>query len=291
MNKIDFATWNILGDDLGRVNRLGLVSQEIVGSDFVSIQEVIIDEQNGINTANTLSELSGLRVASCVSGGVANLITGQTQGTAILTRLEVEFGNLSISAPLQTVVEHSQEYVNYAAAVLRAPNDRLILVCSVHFPWGAHNESRRLEHALHIDLQMAEIMKTLPEGSISILSGDFNCTPNSESIRFLKGETAYKNSSTFWVDVWSETGEGQGFTFDPSMNNSNLNETAYRNGIMIPELMPRRRLDYIFVKGWVFGKSGSPLSSRLLGRKPNSKGDFASDHFGLRAEIWNPDLP
>jgi endonuclease/exonuclease/phosphatase family metal-dependent hydrolase len=289
LKTINFATWNILGDDLDRVSRLNLISQEIKGLDFVAIQEVIIDEKNETNTAETLSRLTGLKVASFASGEVANLITGKTQGTAILSNLEVFASNLVIKAPPQTTKVHSQEYQSYSAAILRAPNSRLIVVCSVHLPWGANNESRRLEHARYIDLQIAEIVKTLPADSISILLGDFNCTPKSESIRFLKGEAVYENSSTFWVDVWDETTNGPGFTFDPSMNNSNLNETARRNGIMSPDLMPARRLDYIFLRGWVFGRLGSPITSKLLGSKPNAKGEFASDHFGVRAEIWNPD--
>ena len=289
MKRLNFATWNILGDDLERNSRLNIISQEIKELDFVAIQEVVMDEQSKTNTANSLSELSGLKIASCISGEISNLITGQNQGTAILSRLEIVNSNLTISAPPFLVNKTSQEYRNYAAAILRTPNNRLILVCSVHLPWGAHNEVRRLQHSHYIDLQITKIMQTLPEGSIAILTGDFNCTPNSESIRFLKGETVYKDYSTFWVDIWGEKGEGSGFTFDPTFNNSNLYETAFRSGITAPELMPPRRLDFILVKGWVFGKPGSPLKSELLGRKPNSKGVFASDHFGVHAEIWNPD--
>jgi endonuclease/exonuclease/phosphatase family metal-dependent hydrolase len=288
LKTLEFATWNILGDDLDQVSRLKLISQEIRDMDFIAIQEVIIDEDKGFNSAESLSRFSGLKLASCASGEVANLISGKTQGTAILTSLEVFKPNISIAAPAKKTKMHSQEYKKYAAAILRTPNNLFILVCSVHLPWGASNEIRRIEHVRYIDLQMAEIMKTLPEGSISILAGDFNCTPNSESIRYLKGETVYKGGSTFWIDVWDETGKGPGFTFDPSMNNNNLNETAFRNGILSPELMPARRLDYAFISGWVFGKHGSPLSSRLLGDKPNDEGAFGSDHFGVAVKIWNP---
>lgn len=289
MKSLSFATWNILGDDLDRLARLTLIANEIKDLDFVAIQEVVLDEKNKINTALVLSELSGLKIASCVSGEVTNLVTGQIQGTAILTKLEVVSSNISISAPPDSANSCSQEYKRYAAAVLRAPNNRVIFVCSVHFPWGAHNEVRRIEHSLFLDLQISEIVQTLPADSISILGGDFNTDTNSESLRFLKGETAYRNKSTFWVDVWSEKGEGPGFTFDPTVNNPNLKETAYRSGIILPELMPPRRLDYLLLKGWVFGRAGSPLSAGLLGDKPNSNNDFASDHFGVVGEIWNPD--
>ena len=289
MKNLNFATWNILGDDLDRDSRLSIVSNEIRDLDFVAIQEVTMDEQNGINTAIALSQLSDLKVASCVSGDVTNLITGQIQGTAILTKLEVVKSNLIISAPPDLTNGKSQEYNKYAAAVLRAPNNRLILICSVHLPWGAHNEVRRLEHSLYIDLQITEIMQTLPVGSISILAGDLNVNSNSESLRFLRGETAFKDKSTFWVDVWNEKGDGPGYTFQPALSNNYLNETAYRSGIISPELMPPRRLDYLLVRGWVFGKAGSPLEANLLGDKPDSLGRFASDHFGVKGKIWNPD--
>ena len=289
LKSLSFATWNILGDDLDRLSRLNLIANEIKNLDFVAIQEVILDEKNKINTALILSELSGLKIASCVSGEVTNLVTGQIQGTAILTKLNVENFDLSITAPPNSPNKNSQEYKRYAAAVLRAPNRRLIFVCSVHLPWGAHNEVRRLEHSLALDLQITEIMKTLPADSISILAGDFNTNTYSESLRFLQGQTAYRNKSTFWVDLWAAKGEGPGFTFDPTVNNPNLNETAHRSGIISPDLMPPRRLDFLLLKGWVFGRAGSPLSAGLLGDKPNSNNDFASDHFGVVGEIWNPD--
>ena len=289
LKSLIFATWNILGDDLDRMARLTIIANEIKGLDFVAIQEVVFDEKNEINTALVLSELSGLKIASCVSGEVTNLITGQTQGTAILTKLEIVNSHISVPAPPDSTNGSSQEYKSYAAAILRAPNNRLIFVCSVHLPWGAHNEVRRLEHSLYLDLQITEIMKSLPADSIAILAGDFNTNTNSESLRFLQGESAYSNRSTFWVDVWIEKGEGPGFTFDPSVNNPNLNETAYRSGIVSPGLMPPRRLDFLLLKGWVFGRAGSPLSAGLLGDKPNSNNDFASDHFGVVGEIWNPD--
>lgn len=289
LKSLSFATWNILGDDLDRLPRLNLIANEIKNLDFVAIQEVILDEKNKINTALILSELSGLKIASCVSGEVTNLVTGQIQGTAILTKLNVENFDLSITAPPNSPNKNSQEYKRYAAAVLRAPNGRVIFVCSVHLPWGAHNEVRRLEHSLALDLQITEIMKTLPADSISILAGDFNTNTYSESLRFLQGQTAYRNKSTFWVDLWAAKGEGPGFTFDPTVNNPNLNETAHRSGIISPDLMPPRRLDFLLLKGWVFGRAGSPLSAGLLGDKPNSNNDFASDHFGVVGEIWNPD--
>jgi endonuclease/exonuclease/phosphatase family metal-dependent hydrolase len=288
LKSLSFATWNILGDDLDRLARLTLIAEEIRDLDFVAIQEVILDEKNGINSALVLSELSDLKIASCVSGEVTNRVTGQIQGTAILTKLEVVNSDITITAPPGSANGNSQEYTKYAAAILRAPNNRLIFVCSVHLPWGAHNEMRRLEHSLYLDSQITEIMQSLPADSLAILAGDFNTNTNSESLRFLKGETAFSNKSTFWVDVWTEKGEGPGFTFDPSVNNPNLNETAYRSGIISPEFMPPRRLDFLLLKGWVYGRAGSPLRAGLLGNKPNSNNDFASDHFGVMGEIWNP---
>ncbi len=289
MKSLSFASWNILGDDLDRLARLTMVANEIKDLDFIAIQEVVLDEKNDINTALMLSDLTGLEIASCVSGDVTNLVTGQVQGTAILTKLEVVSSNISIFAPPDSEDSKSQEYKKYAAAILRAPNNRLIFICSVHFPWGAHNEIRRLEHAHYLDLQIAEIMETLPTNSISILAGDFNANANSESLRFLKGETAYRSKSTYWIDVWGEKGKGPGYTFDPSLKNSNLEHTATRSGIIQPELMPPRRLDFLLLRGWVFGKAGSPLKVCLLGKNPDSNSNFASDHFGVMGEIWNPD--
>ena len=80
MKSLSFATWNILGDDLDRDSRLSLIANEVRDLDFLAIQEVVLDEQNELNTAVLLSDLSGLRIASCVSGEVTNIVTGKMQG-------------------------------------------------------------------------------------------------------------------------------------------------------------------------------------------------------------------
>lgn len=284
-----FATWNILGDKLNRAERLAIIAERIREYDFVAIQEVVLDEGQALNTANVLGHLTSMKVASCISGEIPNLVSGEIQGTAILSRYEIFESNISIFAPIKRTGDKFQEYRQYAACILRAPNGRLVLVCSVHFPWGAHNEARRLEHALSIDIQISKILQKLPAGTIAVLVGDFNCTPESETMRFLKGNAVYKQQSTFWVDIWDDKGKESGYTFDPRIENSSLKETAFRSGIKDPIMMPPRRLDFILLKGWVYGRPGSPLLASIIGNSPSENGLFGSDHFGLEAEIWNPD--
>lgn len=288
MKKLSFATWNILGDQFDREFRLKLVSDEIRSLDFVALQEIVLDAENNINTSEYLATHSGMRVASCISGDIANMVTGEIQATAILSNLEIVRSNLSIAAPHNSSTMVSQEYKKYAAAVLRTQSGRQILVVSVHLPWGASNEIRRIEHISFIDQQISDILNDLPVDSLAILAGDFNTNSNSETVRFIKGENSYNNSSTFWVDAWSETNNSSGFTFNPKMNNRYLHQTAIKSGILNPELMPPRRIDFIFIKGWVYGRPGCPIKTRILGSDENLSGNFASDHFGVYADIWDP---
>ena len=89
-----------------------------------------------------------------------------------------------------------------------------------------------------------------------------------------------------WVDAW----EVKGREYNYSTSNGELywsKETASHKGIVLPQLLPQRRIDYIFSYEWVYGKVGSPLSFNTFGSltgKPNE----ISDHYGLWADIYAP---
>ena len=95
---------------------------------------------------------------------------------------------------------------------------------------------------------------------------------------FLTGGHAINGRSTWYQDAWRVApGKGDGFTWD----NRNTNAAVERE--------PDRRIDYIF-SGW------SPDRPKGAGRVAFSAvvcdraltGAFASDHFGLFAEIEVP---
>jgi endonuclease/exonuclease/phosphatase family metal-dependent hydrolase len=287
---VKIATWNILGDQFDSNDRLQLVAREIREVDIVALQEVTIPEMSNLNTAKQLANMSNMKIASLVPGGVRNKVSGYPQATAILTNLDIVQSQIAISVSPHQSDLIEDECSSYAGAIVRTSSHRQILLISCHLPWGALREHRRLEHLHQINNQVIQIMNHLPSDSLAVIAGDFNTIPSGESLRYLRGEFGDFQNSTYWVDVWDEERDGPGFTFDPRIQNKNLIRTAKYSEVLRPELMPPRRLDYIFVRGWIYGKPGSPLRAKTIGNSVDSRGLHASDHFGVEAEIWDPPL-
>lgn len=159
---------------------------------------------------------------------------------------------------------------------------------SVHLPWGAENEYRRLSHAKMVVEQINSIMATLPKGSLAVLAGDFNTGATTDTLRYLRGELAATQCPTFWVDPWEVKGSGPGYTNDPASGNTNIIRTATAVRIPKPDMLPSRRIDFLLLRGWVYGGPGSPLKATLFGTKLDSAGSHASDHFGVMVRVWDP---
>jgi endonuclease/exonuclease/phosphatase family metal-dependent hydrolase len=106
-----------------------------------------------------------------------------------------------------------------------------------------------------------------------ILAGDFNAEPDSTEIRFLSGLASIDGRSTYWQDAWRVAGGGgRGLTWDN------------RNPFAAAEHEPDRRIDYVFA-GWRRdGGAGRVESCRVVCDRAMS-GTFASDHFGVLAEV------
>jgi endonuclease/exonuclease/phosphatase family metal-dependent hydrolase len=229
-----------------------------------------------------------MRVASLVPGGIENRVSGDPQATAILTNLDIIESDISVIIPEEVDELYQDECGSYAGALVKAKSGRPIFIISCHLPWGGERESRRLFHIKHINSFIMSALAKFPSDTICILAGDFNTTPISDSLRFLRGELSDETNASFWVDVWDVNEHGPGNTFDPKSGNTSLFRTAFESGIRHPEQMPPRRLDYILIKGWVYGRPGSPMGAQIMGTKPGKTGVYASDHFGLKALLWDP---
>ncbi|HXJ33430.1 MAG TPA: endonuclease/exonuclease/phosphatase family protein [Candidatus Eisenbacteria bacterium] len=107
----------------------------------------------------------------------------------------------------------------------------------------------------------------------AIVMGDFNAHPDSAEIRYLRGLSPLDGRRTCFQDAWEIGGPGgHGHTWDN------------RNRFATLDPGPDGRLDYIFVGAPDGRGRGAIVSARLVFEDPT--GDvFASDHFGLFAEI------
>jgi endonuclease/exonuclease/phosphatase family metal-dependent hydrolase len=111
-----------------------------------------------------------------------------------------------------------------------------------------------------------------------VVMGDFNARPESDEIRWLKGLCNLDGRRVHYQDAWDRIHPGErGWTW------------AAANPYTAPLrfLEPDRRIDYIFVTTMRKDGRGTIHDCRLVFDEPED-GVFASDHFGLCAEVQIP---
>ena len=166
--------------------------------------------------------------------------------------------------------------VAYAVLRTRCPESpRDIIVFSAHLAWGGENGGERLSAVKRIEGFAAHLAARYPDAPV-FLAGDFNETPTGAAIRYLTGNSEAVPGA-FWIDAWRWLkGDEPGITQFPTSKYAAA--TALRNGIENPATLPERRLDYIMVRSWAYGKLGANPQIDLWGS--TADGDV-SDHLGL----------
>lgn len=162
-------------------------------------------------------------------------------------------------------------------------NDKIYNVFSAHLSWGPDNGYERLAQVSLID-RVARTAELATPGSVSILCGDLNADPESRPIRFLRGwDLGSDNiSSTLWMDSHVEAGDESNWTTsDHSVNHYGI-QTALRNKIIDTDFLPQRRIDYIFSRGWLYGKNGYPID---FGRLNHPENKIFSDHDAIYSRL------
>jgi endonuclease/exonuclease/phosphatase family metal-dependent hydrolase len=115
-----------------------------------------------------------------------------------------------------------------------------------------------------------------------VLMGDLNAGPDAASVRFLTGRQSVAGIGVRYEDAW-EAGHGDepGHTFTPRNPLVRAGEMPLERG---------RRIDHIMTRS---GPHGPPLDvadCRLVFDRPVD-GVWASDHFGVLAELRRPHHP
>ena len=152
-------------------------------------------------------------------------------------------------------------------------NDGTVII-SYHGLWGALNPKGRIDEVLAIN-EASEIEHGFTEdGDQVYLCGDFNAQPMEKPIRILKG---MEDEPIYWSDSY-DVPMVSGLDHGTSLKTGVGADTATRAGIIMPEYLPCRRIDYIMHKGWSYGKLGGFKS--ITGYTD----DMASDHAALIAE-------
>lgn len=262
MNRVRVLTlniWNRLGpwDERLAVIRDGIRE---MSPDIVGLQEVI--EVPGHTQADAIGVGLGYRAAYGMANEYGN---GISLGNAVLSRWPILTRQV-FPLPAGGTDEHrSMLFVE-----LDSPHGKLPFFVT-HLNWKQHEGVVREQQVQEV---AARVMAGAPvDGLPPILVGDFNAPPDATEIRFLKGLQSLGGKSVYFADCFEQTGQGPGVTFD-----------GVRNQFAEQYHEHPRRIDYVFVRGPDKKVRGKPLSARVVFDEPVN-GVFASDHFGVLAEI------
>ena len=187
-------------------------------------------------------------------------------GNAILSRWPIEATEVRPLTPLDAPDE--------GRCLVHARTAGLDVFCT-HLNWQYHHgyirEAQVLKVVGTIEAQ-ADATSPFPP----ILCGDLNANPDSDEIRFLCGLASLEGRSAFFQEAWRVAGgTGPGYTWDN------------RNSFAALDREPDGRIDYIFV-GWRRDSGAGRVESARVVCDRSLTGTFASDHFGVMAEIAGP---
>jgi len=145
-----------------------------------------------------------------------------------------------------------------------------IAVVTTHLTWELDGPQHRERQVLALD----EFARSNPGPIPTIMSGDFNCTPDALVHQFLAGHSSLDGRGTYWRDCFQRRHpHSDGYTW------------SARNPYVARAVERDRRVDYIFIGPMKDNGPGAVLHARVVLDLPGAEGIFASDHFGVFAEI------
>jgi endonuclease/exonuclease/phosphatase family metal-dependent hydrolase len=110
-----------------------------------------------------------------------------------------------------------------------------------------------------------------------VLAGDFTSDPDAANVRFISGRQSLDGTSVCYRDAWESVHPGEpGETFTPA------------NPLLVDWDWPFRRLDYVFVRCGLHGGPTLEITGcERIFDQPHD-GVWASDHFGVYADLEIP---
>jgi maltose 6'-phosphate phosphatase len=158
---------------------------------------------------------------------------------------------------------------NALKATIDTPAGSFVLV-TTHLRWQLDGAPVREEQVVALD----EFARLEPGPLPTVLCGDFNCSPDSDVYRFLTGRASLHGRGTYWRDAFQNRHpHDDGFTWSAA------------NPLIERSVEPERRIDFVFVAMMRDDGPGAVLDSRVVLDVPGEDDVFASDHFGVYAEI------
>jgi endonuclease/exonuclease/phosphatase family metal-dependent hydrolase len=153
-----------------------------------------------------------------------------------------------------------------------------IWVHTTHLHYRLDDGVARERQVVALDEAIRAIGRT-PTDAPQILCGDFNATPDSDEMRFLRGLTTLAGRRTHWQDAWMRL-----HPHDDGITWSSENEHTRP----LRSLDLDRRIDYVLVTSRKKDGRGTVLRCEVVLAEREGEGAdaiCASDHYGVLAEI------
>jgi endonuclease/exonuclease/phosphatase family metal-dependent hydrolase len=277
-NNLRVVTLNFWGNEAPLDKRLALAIRQLraLGPDVICMQECRpLDGKSGRTTADVFADELGMHAhyaTSCAwkEGEYAGLPAGE-EGLAIVTR-EKPLATRRLELPEARVAETRQ-----LLSVQLATG----WVHTTHLHYRLDDGVAREKQVLAIDAELRAIGRdntTAPH----ILCGDFNATPDSDEMRFLRGLTTLDGRRTHFQDAWlrlhrePERGDGP----DEGITWSSENELTRP----LRSLDIDRRIDYVYVTSRKKDGRGTIHDCRVA-LTEREDGICASDHYAVVADV------
>lgn len=272
MRHLRVVTLNFWGLEPPLATRLDLAERQLraLAPDVIAMQEVrpMDGAARGPTTAGHLATALGLHhvYEPAVPGPGEE---DAEEGLAILSRHPIAEYRVT---PLP--VPRPEEARILLSAGIDTPRARVWLHCT-HLHYRLDDGVARERQVVTIDEVMRDLGAGTPDAPVHVLCGDFNATPDSDEIRFLRGLTTLAGRRTFYQDAFGRVHPGEdGFTWC-----TEVGEVRARRSIDWD-----RRLDYVFVSARRKDGRGTVLDARVVLDERQDE-TAASDHYGVLAEI------
>ncbi len=264
MDSLKIVTLNLWGEQPPLERRLQLATDGLraLAPDVVGLQEVRQVPGSVPNTAETLARALGMEwhFATATPWG------GGDEGLAILSRLPIV---ARAAHELPHALPTERRILLHAGVATPAGR---VEVYTTHLNYRLTDGGKREAQVVAIDAHVAATPSPLPR----VLMGDFNATPDSDEIRFLRGLHTAGGRRTYWQDAWERRhGRADGFTW------ARANPYTER----LRWLERDRRIDYVFVSPLMRDGRGAVRECRIVLDVPAEDGALASDHYGLYADV------
>jgi endonuclease/exonuclease/phosphatase family metal-dependent hydrolase len=270
MDRVKAVTLNLWGEQPPLERRLALVIAGLrsLAPDVVALQEVREVPGRVPNTARAIAEALGFAAAY----RTATPWGGGEEGLAILSPHAIE----KVEAEELPHANQHERRIVLGATVMTPAGPLPVFTTHLNYQM-THGQIREDQ------VVAAETIVARAEGELPRLwMGDFNAVPDADEIRYLKGLRSVGGKRVFYQDAFQRVRpDDPGFTW--AEKNPHTRPLQW--------LDTDRRIDYIFVSARSRDGRGRVNDCRIVFDVPDETGCYASDHFGLYADVQVTPLP